>query len=243
MRDPAPEDRLAPLAALADPARRSLYQFVVAQAEPVGRDDAAQGVGVAHHVAKFHLDKLVDQGLLDIEYRRPPGRGGPGAGRPAKLYRRSDREIDVSVPARRYELAGRLLAEAVTGAQARGRALGDALEEAAAGAGRAIGAEVTRRAGGRRSPRRLVDRTVEVLAEHGYDPRLEDAGITLTNCPFHRLAQDYTELVCGMNHCLLTAMVDEADPGRDAGLHAVLEPGPERCCVQIRSRRPGSPSS
>ena len=56
----------------------------------MGRDQAAQGVGVPTHTAKFHLDRLVDEGLLEVEFRRLSGRTGPGSGRPAKLYRRSD---------------------------------------------------------------------------------------------------------------------------------------------------------
>jgi len=128
-------DRLVRLAALAEPARRRLYDFVVGQMGPVSRDEAAAGVGVARHVAKFHLDRLVAGGLLDVEYRRPPGRGGPGAGRPAKLYRRSARTLEVSVPERRYDLAGRLLAEAVTQAERSGTPLAEALSEAARTAG------------------------------------------------------------------------------------------------------------
>ena len=73
-------DRLARLAALAEPARRRLYDFVVHQKEPVSRDEAAAGIGVARHVAKFHLDRLVASGLLDVEYRRPPGRGDDDSG-------------------------------------------------------------------------------------------------------------------------------------------------------------------
>src|SRR5690242_11670803 len=102
------------VAALNEPVRRELYRYVVAQDEPVSRDKAAAATGVAHHVAKFNLDRLVADGLLDVEYARPPGRGGPGAGRPAKLYRRSAREIAVTLPERRYDLAGGVLAEAVT---------------------------------------------------------------------------------------------------------------------------------
>lgn len=227
------EDRLASIAALADPVRRALYRFVVAQPSPVGREAAAAGTGVAHHVAKFHLDKLVDEGLLDVDYRRPPGRGGPGAGRPAKLYRRSARELDVSVPERRYELAGRVLARAVHDAQRDRVPVGTALDHAAADAGRVMGDDIRERLGRRPSRATVMARTAEVVAEHGYEPRLERDAITLANCPFHRLAQDYTELVCGMNRCLLAAMLEQADPDQRAGLEAVLDPAPDRCCVRI----------
>ena len=106
-------EQVAGVAALAEPVRRDLYRFVVAQAEPVSRDQAGEGVGVPRHTAKFHLDKLVEEGLLDTEFRRLGDRQGPGAGRPTKLYRRSGREVSVTVPERRYDLAGELLASAV----------------------------------------------------------------------------------------------------------------------------------
>src|SRR5688572_8768019 len=130
------DEQVVSIAALAEPVRRALYRYVISQPEPVSRERAAAGVGVAHHVAKFHLDKLNDDGLLDVEYRRPPGRSGPGAGRPTKLYRRSSNDISVSVPARRYDLAGDVLAEAITTAQHTGVAVGDAVCAAARAAGR-----------------------------------------------------------------------------------------------------------
>src|ERR1051325_6417038 len=118
------DKQVTSVAALGEPVRRELYRFVVAQPEPVSREQAAAGVGVPHHVAKFHLDKLEEDGLLDVEYRRPPGRRGPGAGRPAKLYRRSARPIAVNLPERRYELAGDILADAITAAQQAGLPVG-----------------------------------------------------------------------------------------------------------------------
>ena len=91
--------QVAGIAALDEPVRRDLYLHVAAQAEPVSRDAAATAVGISRSLAAYHLDKLAAAGLLDVEYRRPPGRSGPGAGRPAKLYRRTGRQLDVSLAA------------------------------------------------------------------------------------------------------------------------------------------------
>src|SRR5215472_18655504 len=98
---------------LADPVRARLYQAVATSSGPIGRDAAATAAGIARPLAAYHLDKLVELGLLTASYQRPEGRGGPGAGRPAKVYTRSDREFTVTVPPREYELAARLLAVAV----------------------------------------------------------------------------------------------------------------------------------
>src|SRR5260221_9031496 len=98
---------------LADPVRRRLYDYVSASGEPVGREEAAAATGIGRPLAAYHLDRLVSLGLLTADYRRPSGRTGPGAGRPAKVYVRSGSEFTVTVPPREYELAARLLAQAV----------------------------------------------------------------------------------------------------------------------------------
>src|SRR6201987_2708125 len=138
---------LASLSSLDDPVRRRLYQVVCERAEPVGRDEAAAAAGVGRALAVYHLDKLVEAGLLTASYQRPPGRRGPGAGRPAKVYARSDREFAVTVPPREYELAARLLVQAVEADPSdRSRA---ALAEAARRLGTAVGSAVERGAGER----------------------------------------------------------------------------------------------
>jgi predicted ArsR family transcriptional regulator len=225
--------RLEGVAALGEPVRRALYRYVVAQPHPVSRDQAARGVGVPRHVAKFHLDKLADDGLLDIDYARPPGRRGPGAGRPSKVYRRSSRELEVSLPPRRYDLAGRLLAEAVTTSQREAVPVRDTLRTAAAELGRTIGQQIRERAGSPASPAALRAAAHDVLDEYGYEPRTDEDGVTLVNCPFHALAQDYTDLVCGMNLDLMRGLVTALE---NSELEPVLQPATGRCCVRLHSR-------
>jgi predicted ArsR family transcriptional regulator len=212
------------VAALGEPVRRELYRYVVAQPEPVSREGAATGVGVPHHVAKFHLDKLEEDGLLEVEYRRPPGRSGPGAGRPAKLYRRSARHIVVSLPERRYDLAGYVLAEAVGAAQRSGLSMDQLISEAAYAAGAALVVEADTRSA---DPLSAV---TEALAATGYEPRLADGRITLVNCPFDDLAASHPALVCALNLDLINGLLGTLGP---AGLSARLDPSPGRCCVTV----------
>jgi predicted ArsR family transcriptional regulator len=233
--------RVTGIAALGEPVRRDLYRYVVAQPGPVSRDQAAAGAGVARHVAKFHLDKLVDDGLLVAEFARPPGRRGPGAGRPAKLYRRSPHEVAVSLPERHYELAGRLLAHAVTDAERDGVPVGDALRRAARESGHALGVHARERAGKGPTADALVDAATDVLVECGYEPRADDRGLTLVNCPFHALAQEYTDLVCGMNLELMHGLADGLE---SAPITPCLDPAPGRCCVRLElpaASRAGAP--
>jgi predicted ArsR family transcriptional regulator len=220
--------RVAGIGALAEPARRELYLYVVAQPEPVGRDQVAEATGVPRHAVKFHLDKLVEEGLLDTEYRRLSGRRGPGAGRPAKLYRRAAREVSVTLPERQYELAGQILAEAVEEAASGGVPVLTAVARAAAEAGRRIGSQARAT-----SPAAASLATVaQVLASHGYEPRDQPSQVVLANCPFHALAQQHTELVCTMNLELLAALAEELG-ANDVDVR--LDPGPGRCCVTLRS--------
>src|SRR3712207_1813218 len=127
----------AGIGALVDDTRRTLYEYVASQPSAVGRDQAAAALGLRRHTVSFHLDRLAAEGLLEVEYQRLGGRSGPGAGRPSKLYRRAERVFAVSLPPRRYDLVGEILAAAVERAGG-GAALDDALVEAATQAGRTL---------------------------------------------------------------------------------------------------------
>jgi predicted ArsR family transcriptional regulator len=226
------EDQVAGVAALNDPIRRSLYRFVVQNVEAVSREQAATAVGIQKALAAFHLDKLAEEGLLQVEFRRLTGRTGPGAGRPAKLYRRSDRQINVSLPPREYDLAGRLLAEAIATAETSGRTVRAELKRASFGFGRAIGSEAVAQAGRRPSKAMQRDALLEVLRSHGFEPRSVGRDVVLANCPFHALAQQFTELVCGMNLHLMEG-IRSVLIRNEQDLLPRLEPEPGQCCVKF----------
>ena len=217
--------RVTTLGALADPVRRALYRFVSDQDHAVSREQAAEGVEVPKHTAKFHLDRLVDEGLLVTEFRRLTGRTGPGAGRPAKLYRRSAREVSVSLPHRRYDLAAEVLADAIE-RSLHGAPLDRSIVAAAdAAAERAVDdtPDRTRNRAGE------LDRLATTLAPFGYEPKVND-DLVLANCPFDRLAGDHRELVCGMNLAFVCSVADRLGC---AGVRAELDPADERCCVRV----------
>jgi predicted ArsR family transcriptional regulator len=218
------------IGALADPVRRQLYRYVCSQAEPVTRDQAAEVVGVARHKAKFHLDRLAAEGLLEVDYVRLAGRTGPGAGRPAKRYRRGSGEFAITLPARDYELAGHIMVDAISDSARTGTPIFVALSTAAAAHGAAIAASTVERP---TEADPALDLAVRILAGHGYEPRRVDHAVVMANCPFHALAVGHTELVCGLNHSLLSGFVDSVAPDL---LDARLEPGENRCCVKLRVR-------
>ena len=215
MPQPELDRRLAALASLGDPLRRDLYRAVTSRDGGVGRDEAAAAVGVSRALAAYHLDKLVEAGLLDTRFERRTGRRGPGAGRTAKLYLRSASPVEDALPARDNELMAGLLARAVEADPSGGA--GTALDRAA----RAMGAEVAAERGD--------DAEVEsVLADRGYEPYRDEGVLRLRNCPFGRLAEAHRDLVCQANLAFMEGLLDGL--GR-AGLRAVLEPRPGRCCV------------
>jgi len=213
------------IAVLDDPVRLRLYDYVTLQASGVSRSEAAQAVGIQRTLAAFHLDRLADAGLVDVIFRRPEGRAGPGAGRPAKLYQRAAAEHQVSVPPRDYRSAAELLAEVVdmTGAE-------PALQRAARSRGAAAGRAARRQAPG--VPER--DLVTGALSAQGYQPYRDGTDMRLRNCPFHVLASRHPPLICGMNLALVGGLLDGAAV---TTMEAVLDPRRQGCCVVLRQAR------
>lgn len=216
-------DRLAALASLGDETRRRLFEHVRSSPSAVGRDDAAAALGLPRSTASFHLDRLVRDGLLAVEFRKLGGKAGPGSGRPAKLYRPALDEVGVSVPERSYDLAGELMASAIEASMAGGVSVRKALVDAAYERGRSS-------AGGEAS-------LEELLTRIGYRPAPDgEGGFVLMNCPFHQLADGHAEVVCAMNGAFLSgalaacgAVEEKVEEDRSAG----------RCCARIRPPQTG----
>ncbi len=222
---PVPPE-LEAMAALREPNRRRLYQYVERQPRAVSRDEAAEAVGVSRALAAFHLDKLVRLGLLRAEYRRLSGRSGPGAGRTSKLYRRSRHQFAVSLPHRNHQLLARLLAES---SDSGARISTDA--EPARQYGRSLGSRASKRMRGQPAPARLLDCVEAVLESLGFEPyRASPAQIRLRNCPFDPLARLYTPLVCGVGQAVITGVIQGV--GADV-LRVSRDEQPDRCCGLI----------
>lgn len=222
------EDAVGAVALLGDHNRRQLYDLVAASREPVGRDDAATTLGISRELAAFHLDRLVAGGLLEAEYRRLNGRTGPGAGRPAKVYRRATREIEVSLPHRSYATAAKVFASAL--GRLDGPSSVEAVAEVARAEGRDVGVDARQDAGPRAGHDRLKMALLDVLGEAGYEPEVDpgSGAVRLRNCPYRVLAASHRDLTCGMNHAWAKGVVGGlADPKLDVE----LAPTPGHCCV------------
>ncbi|MCX4781848.1 helix-turn-helix transcriptional regulator [Streptomyces sp. NBC_01264] len=219
------------IAALQDPVRRRLYEYVAAQDREVGRNEAAEAAGVTRTLAAHHLDKLTEAGLLESGSRRLTGRSGPGAGRPAKVYTRTRAEWAVSLPARDYRTVAELLAEAAEQA---------GLDAGLCAAARRRGEELR----GSAAPCGGLEEAAEMLTARGYEPHLEAVQgqdgatgpgarvVRMRNCPFHAVAERFPPLVCGMNLALLEGML-----GEDGPVRARMDARPGQCCVVLETSK------
>ena len=211
--DPDQIDAVGRIGVLSEPVRRRLYEVVATAGVPVDRDTAAERAGIGRPLAAFHLDRLVEAGLLAVEFRRRSGRTGPGAGRPAKFYvRPMGQEISVELPPRSYDVAAEILA---TGVERAGRAR-DSVMEVARERGQAMASNAS--AG-----------LLPMLESEGYEPFVDEGGVVrLRNCPFHALADEHRELTCAMNHALLDGA---ATAVANSGFRAISDPREGLCCV------------
>ncbi|WP_446212883.1 helix-turn-helix transcriptional regulator [Micromonospora sp. IBSANI012] len=210
-------DRWTAVAALADPSRRALYDHVRHQDHPVTREEAADAAGISRGLAAFHLDKLVDAGLLRARYQAPPDQPR-GRGRSPKVYELAGDGLAVTVPERRYELIAEILADAVVDDPAHA----DAASRRLAGQhGRSLGTG-------------LAEDGCDILSALGglgFEPRPDaQRRVLLHNCPFHALATRHTALVCGLNQAFLTGLLEGLGA---ADVEARLAPRPGACCVEL----------
>ena len=201
------------VAALAGRLRRTLYEFVIGEREPVTRDAAAVAVGTTRQAAAYHLDHLVDEGLLDVRFERVNGRVGPGAGRTSKLYMQSSRAVEVSLPPRRYELASRIMLQAI--------AKSPLTRQSLTGVAREIGAEVGKQG---------FD---EALRDLGYQPVEVDGVTRFRNCPFDALRQMDQDTTCDLNLALVEGVLD----GSGADRRAELAPEVGYCCIRLHATK------
>ena len=206
-------DRWTAVATLVDASRRALYDYVRRQDHPVGREEAAEATLMSRGLAAFHLDKLVDAGLLTARYEAPADRPR-GRGRAPKVYEPIGDGLSVMIPQRQYELVADILAEAVTDDQ--------------------IPDEVAYRRGHELGASMRGTSVTDALAHLGFEPHPRAGGLQLRNCPFHALAVRHTALVCNLNLRFITGLLD----GLDEVDEARLAPRPGACCVELRTPPP-----
>jgi predicted ArsR family transcriptional regulator len=227
---------IAAVAALHDELRRGLYTFIRRARSPVTREEAAAAVGISRKLAGFHLDKLVETGLLTARYA-PLGRRHK-LGRTPKAYEPSDADIRISIPQRQHDTLADILLDAVL-AEGDTETARDAALRIADERGRALGAaERTKARPGRLGAERALTLAAELLHRHGFEPAQQTPQcLRLHNCPFHPLAAKAPEVICAINHAFLTGVLTGL---RAPSVEAVLAPHTGECCVELRSAHPAN---
>ncbi|TCO54302.1 helix-turn-helix transcriptional regulator [Actinocrispum wychmicini] len=224
------ESAISAVAALDDALRREMYLFIRQAHQPVTRDQAAASVGISRKLAAFHLDKLVDAGLLRAHYGQVGGIRK--VGRKPKLYEPTDTDFHVTIPERRHAMLADILIDAVL-TEGKDENAHQAAIRAATTHGEELGTAERDQVKGRLGAERALTLCEGVLVRNGFEPTRESPTcVRLRNCPFHPLAARATDLVCGMNHAFLTGMLTGLDA---ASIRAILTPRPGECCVELRS--------
>jgi predicted ArsR family transcriptional regulator len=220
---------------LSEPRRREVYDYVSAKDAPATRDEVSAGLSMTRSLAAFHLDKLADAGLLSTSFSRPADRAsGPGAGRPSKLYAVSDLEIDVSIPPRRYDIAGRIMARAIAGFNGRSDGAAAAARRIAREEGLGVGQQYPTT--GRKSKKKVLSTVKDALTECGYEPRINGSTVLLSNCPYHALVDVAPRFVCELNESFVGGVLTGL--GGDGVVEAELcGPMDGNCCVRVCSAK------
>lgn len=216
---------------LDDELRRGMYTFIRAAGRPVTRDEAAAAVGISRKLAAFHLDKLVDAGVL-----RAGVQATRKVGRAPKVYEPVDTDIRISIPPRHHDLLADILLDAVLADDhAEGGTARDAALRVARDRGQEVGAiEREQARPGRLGAERSLTLATTALQRHGFElDRTSPTCVRLRTCPFHPLAAKAPEMVCGINHAYLTGLLDGLDTST---VHAVLDPQAGECCVELRAK-------
>ena len=230
--DPMVGSDVEKVAALGDPQRARLYAFVRGSYCPVTREEAATATAISRKLAAFHLDRLVDAGLLEASFERPTGVAGR-IGRAPKRYLAPDVELSVTIPERHYDVVAEILLDAIAGAEPDEAPI-EAVARVAREQGLRLGTDLRQqRRLGRVGPERGLAVLAEVLVDHGFEPTGSSDGLIERNCPFRRLAQRHPEMVCRINRNFVDGVIVGLGATR---LEALLEPAEDRCCVVIRTR-------
>lgn len=215
---------------LSDDRRRGIYLHVKQHAGPVTVNEVAEAFSIHRNAAKFHLDKLMQAGLLRAEFRRVNGRRGPGAGRPSKLYSATEREVSFTVPERHYDLLAHLLLQALTS--------GEGLEAVGIRFGRDLAAAATIQADGR--PVDPVEGLKRALEQLGFEPTVEVGPdgflwVTSENCPFGRVAMDDCDgEVCRLDRAIIRGILEGFGvEGSDVREHTSMRLGHDVCVREV----------
>ena len=196
-------------ATLGDATRRGIYITVRESVEPVTAGHISELFDIHTNVARHHLDRLVADGYLQVTRKRRSERRGPGAGRPAKHYETTTKEISVQFPARRYDLLAELLARIVE------RVAPDTAAGIAEEVGREYGRELAAEVGLAKDSgfETAVAAVARVMMGVGFESEAntDDRVIVTRFCPFGEAASNHPEIVCKLDQGIVAGLLESAN--------------------------------
>ena len=190
---------------LGDATRRGIYISIREAADPVTASETSELFDIHPNVARHHLDRLVTGGYLQVTRKRPNGRSGPGAGRPAKYYEATQKQVQVQFPGRRYELLSELLAQVLE------RVAPETAAKAAEEVGREYGAQLALEVGlpDDAGYQGAVEAVAKAMMGAGFHTTVVDGNKLITSlCPFGMTAINHPKFVCRLDEGIVNGLMD-----------------------------------
>ncbi len=193
--------------ALGDPTRRGIYIAVRESNEPLTTSRIAEAFGLHPNVARHHLDRLAADGYLRVSTSRPSGKGGPGAGRPAKSYEATSKEVSVHFAPERSEMLIELLMQVLD------RVSSDDLSGIAEEIGREYGKQLAAEIGveDETGYGEAVQSVAKAMTGLGFamDPDISGQQLLTSHCPFGEAATNHPEVVCSLDRGIVSGLFGE----------------------------------
>lgn len=222
------ENRISDLtSALGDPTRRAIYIAVRESAEPLTTSSMATLFDIHPNVARHHLDRLAAEGYVQTSSGQTHRPGGPGAGRPAKAYEATKKEVSVHFAPRRFEMLVELLMRVLD------EVSDENLSSVAEAIGRQYGAEIAAEIGvpTEAGYDAAIQSVAKAMTGLGFtmDPDLSGHQLLTSHCPFGEAATNHPEVVCSLDRGIVSGLFGVLA----AGCEPVLIPhsDPDADCV------------
>jgi predicted ArsR family transcriptional regulator len=209
--------------ALADDTRFRLYRYLRLVDRPVSVSELARRLSLHPNTLRPHLRRLEEAGLVSHQLRRTTG-----VGRPQTQYRAASVAGDEG---RDFRLLAEMLCGMLRTKREIDRATGLAREW-----GEYLVVQGGPKPGVRLPERQNLARLQDAMSRAGFDPRFRRSArsveVTLRDCPFRDLADEYRDLVCSLHRGLLEGMLHGLKPSMQL---RELKPFVERGVCRLRA--------
>ncbi len=186
---------------LGDPTRRAIYIAVRESGEPLTTSGVARLFDIHTNVARHHLDRLADDGYLSVSQRPAKTHG---AGRPAKTYEPTNKEVTVHFAPRRFEMLTELLFQVLE------EVAPENVSDVAENVGRSYGKQLAAEIGAPEEPG--YDDAVQAVATamtglgFSVDPDVAGQQLLTSHCPFGETATNHPEVICSLDRGIVAGM-------------------------------------